>query len=173
MVEDIGDEDEFSTTMKSRAKLLLTIGCMPVFPPSRRDWSGNFVKLSEHITWPPENQKALTPDQKLLVTKHTAMQLELKKSPNVVPHRSFLLVKYNFLFLPGTKIHLPHKKDQHITKSRYYNHEVLKQIALGEIDDDKFLQIMERCFPQRDRSVDEIIKQCKYIPLRLKNTESQ
>ncbi|XP_071171078.1 uncharacterized protein [Mytilus edulis] len=173
MVEDISDEDEFSTNIKSRAKLLLTMGCMPVFPPSRRDWSGNFVKLNENITWPPENHKALTPDQKLLVTEHTAMQLELKKSPNAIPHRSFLLEKYNFLILPGTKIQPPHKKDQHITKSRYYNHEVLKQIALGEIDDEKFLQMMERCFPQRDRSVDDIIKQCKYIPLRLQNPESE
>ena len=164
--EDISDE-ELGTTMKSRAKQLLTMGCMPLFPPARREWKNGQIKLTDSIVWPPNNHEQLTPDQKLLVLEHTGMTLEMMASPSNIPHRSALLEKFNFLALPGTSLIVPSETDKVATKGRFYNHETLRQIALGELHDELFLQMMERAFPLRDRSVDKYIKLCKYIPLRL------
>jgi hypothetical protein len=97
-------------TNQARAVSLLSQGCMPLFPPSSRDWSSvpeediKFAIGQTCIKWPPKGWEGMTPDRKLLIWEYTAMALSSAKTGLQFPsqERLDLLDTFNFLALPGT-----------------------------------------------------------------------
>ena len=54
-------------TLSERALNLLKKGCLPLFPPARRDWGEEEITLAVRnfsITWPPKDWETLTPDRR-------------------------------------------------------------------------------------------------------------
>ncbi|KAL3889939.1 hypothetical protein ACJMK2_002255 [Sinanodonta woodiana] len=145
-----------------RAKKLLTTGSMPLFPPARRDWDKEeivqFTARPLSIRWPPRSWKKMSADRKLLSVEYVAMTLEASLTPGHIPNidRSDLIDRYNLLVLPGTSFVLT---SQPFRKSRYYNYEVLRVIAVGQDipDSSRFLDILEEGAKCRDQSLDPIL----------------
>lgn len=163
------------STVQERAKNLLRYGLMPLFAPSRRDWTkGGLLQLDEDsrgFTWPPYKWQQMEPDQKLLSVEFAANFIEFKLT-GAFPllSRSTLLDKYNFLVLPGTaKIRRTEQEKVH-AKSRYYAYQELRRIALSDSvskEDCDYIDFYERARKGgvTDPLVDAI-EQLK-IPLRL------
>ncbi|KAL3874493.1 hypothetical protein ACJMK2_037502 [Sinanodonta woodiana] len=145
-----------------RARKLLTTGSMPLFPPARRDWDKEeivqFTAGPLSILWPPRSWKKMSADRKLLSVEYVAMTLEASLTPGHIPNidRSDLIDRYNLLVLPGTSFVLT---SQPFRKSRYYNYEVLRVIAVGQDipDSSRFLDILEEGAKCRDQSLDPIL----------------
>ncbi|KAL3889353.1 hypothetical protein ACJMK2_001697 [Sinanodonta woodiana] len=165
-------------TNQARAISLLSQGCMPLFPPSRRDWSSvpeediSFAIGQTCIKWPPKGWEVMTPDRKLLIWEYTAMALSSAKTGLQFPsqERLDLLDTFNFLALPGTATYHLRKKDQCLAKSRYYTYEVLRQVAKegGEEPPMKhWLSILEQGTEHRDKDYDSLIQKTDGVNLRL------
>ena len=161
--------------LSERAKELVMKGCLPLFPPARRDWDRKQVILTAgdlKISWPPHGWRDLTPDRRLLSWEFTALTLQQSMDPDlsVIIERTDLLDKFNFLALPGTVEKVIRKSDQVKRKTRYYIYEQLKQIANGERDgDETWIRMVERSCALRDRSTDRILESINEadIPVRL------
>ena len=55
-------------TVQKRALKLLETGCMPLFPPAKREWGTRTVNIPSErtsITWPPKDWRSMTADQNL------------------------------------------------------------------------------------------------------------
>ena len=134
-------------TLSERALNLLKKGCLPLFPPSRRDWGEEEVTLTvgnSSITWSPKDWESLTPDRRLLSWEFCAMSIQQSMDPTAatVIERTDLLDKFNFLALPGT-IEKPVKMNNQIKrKTRYYISEQLKYMVQDNTGDETWLHIM-------------------------------
>ncbi|CAC5415186.1 unnamed protein product [Mytilus coruscus] len=86
-------------TPAERATSLFRISGMPLFPPARRDWTGEVqVKLSGDVLtkdWPPQGWKDMTEDTRKLKWEFIAFQYEQVSNNTTVPSRAGLLDKYN------------------------------------------------------------------------------
>ena len=124
-------------------------GCLPLFPPARRDWGEEKITLAvsnSSITWLPKDWEALTTDSRLLSWEFCAMSLQQRIDPTEATtiERTDLLDKFKVLALPGT-IEKPVKKNEQIKrKTRYYLYEQLKSIVQDNTGDKKWLRIIER-----------------------------
>ncbi|KAK3609185.1 hypothetical protein CHS0354_013722, partial [Potamilus streckersoni] len=147
---------------QNRARKLLKAGCMPLFPPARRDWDKEeiveFTAGPVSIRWPPRSWKKMSADGKLLSVEYAAMTLEASLTPGHIPNidRGDLIDRYNPLVLPGTSFVLT---DHPFRKYRYYNNEVLCIIAIGQDipDSSRFLDILEESVKGRDQSLETIL----------------
>ncbi|KAK3576866.1 hypothetical protein CHS0354_012919 [Potamilus streckersoni] len=103
---------------KTRAANLLEWGCMPLFPPARRECqedTANQIPIgSSMLPWPPNGWKWMNPDQKLLQWEYVSMLLEnsIEKPLPSSLNRGVLLDKFNMLALPGTSV--PMTAEQHL-----------------------------------------------------------
>lgn len=126
------DSGAMADDLRSRAKVLLTKGCMPLLPPARRNWtSEEEIKLplsAPFAWWPPQRWLALSSDMKLMVWESVAMALALKDG-FVDMDRGEILDHYNFLALPGSAS--PQLKSNFQT-SRYFNFKVVRDVLLGK-----------------------------------------
>ncbi|KAH3888302.1 hypothetical protein DPMN_012334 [Dreissena polymorpha] len=85
------------------AENLLLDGTMPLLPLGRRKWTSvpeESVSISPFLKWPPKNWTSFTPDQKAFAAEYAANLLE--QATGFHPMERTLLLKYNFLVLPGT-----------------------------------------------------------------------
>ncbi|KAL3875673.1 hypothetical protein ACJMK2_033602 [Sinanodonta woodiana] len=122
---------------KTRAAKLLEKGCMPLFPPARREWQDDTVITiptgSSRLLWPPKNWKQMSPDQKLLQWEYASIIVENsidKPLPSSL-NRGVLLDKFNMLALPGTSVPIITEEQLIYIKANYYNYEILQSIAIG------------------------------------------
>jgi hypothetical protein len=126
------DRPSRNPDLTERARNLLMRGCLPLFPPARRNWDDKTIALTTNgtnFTWPPIGWKDFTPDRRLLSWEFAALTIQQAMDPTLsnVIERTDLLDKFNFLALPGT-IEKPVKKsDQIKRKTRYYIYEQLKK----------------------------------------------
>lgn len=154
---------------KTRAANLLEWGCMPLFPPARREWQDEAaIQIpigSSVLPWPPKGWKRMNPDQKLLQWEYASMILEnsFEKTLPLSLNRGVLLDKFNMLALPGTSV--PMTTEQHLIyrKASYYNYEIVRSIAIGNsfIEDstvERMLQLYEASADRRETSTDFLIK---------------
>ncbi|VDI79098.1 Hypothetical predicted protein [Mytilus galloprovincialis] len=177
--QDIPNLELHVRTPVERATTLLRLGGMPLFPPARRDWTGEVqVKLPGEVLtkdWPPQGWKEMTPDTKKLNWEFISFQYEQVSNHPTVPSRAGLLDKYNMLALPGTS---PHNKIKDVTRNRYeetvfYLYEHLRLIATNGIKPDLsttfMLDMLEKASASRDTSTDHICHALDKagIPLRL------
>ncbi|CAC5414117.1 unnamed protein product [Mytilus coruscus] len=165
-------------TPAERATSLLRLGGMPLFPPARRDWTGEVqVKLPGDVltkNWPPQGWKEMTQDTKKLNWEFIGFQYEQVSNHTTVPSRAGLLDKYNMFALPGTS---PHNKIKDLSgtimKNRYYMYANLRLIATKGIKPDLsttfMLDMLEKASASRDKSTDHICHAFDKagIPLRL------
>jgi hypothetical protein len=113
-------------TASSRAKELLIVGCMPLFPPARRNWTGeDTVTLPGDVTnrkWPPQGWRNLTPDQRKLQWEFMVSSL----------YRTGRLDTYNMFVLLGTAPHAKVKDGRTTIKSCYYLYESMRLLSPEE-----------------------------------------
>lgn len=164
-------------TLSDRAKTLLAQGCMPLFPPARRQWEQEgTVEISSgsiHFTWPPKDFTKLSPDQKLLEIEYAAMSLRRSKPGGEGPvDRAMLIDNFNFLVLPGTAVLSPKKSLGPANKSRVYMYQALRNIARGNTctsEDENLIRFLEASRVHRNRQWDSLISTVDGagVPLRL------
>ncbi|MCG7866652.1 MAG: hypothetical protein JAY74_09800 [Candidatus Thiodiazotropha taylori] len=161
-------------TQDYRATKLLKMGGMPHWQPARRSWEADeevsFAEGELTIFWPPKGWKMLTPDQKLLQWEFTAMSLLRARGVDTTAiERADLLDDFNFLALPGTSAHKrsKHSPSYMIVKSRYFTYETLRQIAIGQYVNEKWLTMVEAGAMMRCTANDKLLKMCSNIKLRL------
>ena len=167
------------STTKNKAQQLISMGCMPLFPPARRQWAGDEAVVLEvgdtTVRWPPKEWQELTSDQKLLMWEFTAMSLATAINKGVPPtiDRFHLLDTFNFIALPGTGLYKIKKAEHIITKSRYYNYEQLRHIINKDgpttKEEDQYVLMMEHCVLYRETKTQKLIDAIdqKRVKLRL------
>ncbi|KAK6168843.1 hypothetical protein SNE40_020015 [Patella caerulea] len=117
--------------LSSRAVKLLRGGAMPLFPPGRHDWEDSEVVdfgSSPSLKWPPVNWRSMNATEKLTAWEYMSVCLNLRCGSFTLD-RDELLLKFNFLALPGTAVFKPlrQQENQNITctiyseKSRWKN----------------------------------------------------
>lgn len=161
-------------SLSERALNLLKRGCLPLFPPARRDWGTDQVTLRCNnitVVWPPMDWQEMSPDRRLLSWEYTALTLQerMDQSRSATIERIDLLDKFNFLALPGTVVKNGKKTDHVVRKSRYYIYEQLKNIVSSNSGDSVWIRMLERSCALRDRSTDNLLAvvEDKDIPIRL------
>jgi len=133
--------------LQQKAIEILTVGAMPLCPPARRNWTRrNTLDLDvggTTIQWPPKDFETMTPDQKLLSWEYMAMRIE-EQGQGKFPTkpRQLLLDTYNFLALPGTR-KSSDNQDRATRKIRYYNYQLVRQVAKGDLISEECKAIME------------------------------
>ena len=125
-----------------QADALLRIGCMPLLPPARRNWSKEeqiaLPEGSPMTRWPPKGWSNLTPDVKLLLLETVATTLALKDG--LALDRRDILDTYNFLALPGSS---NPKLSTNTQKARYFNFRTVADIRMGLSKSSAFISMME------------------------------
>ena len=151
-----------------QAKDILTMGCMPAVPPSRREWAETIVNFSigdAQIKWPPKDWREMNSDKQLHAWEFVSTQLEFLLTGSFPTMECIdLLDKYNFLAVPGTK------EQKLRDKARYYNYECIREAATSQ--DTRFTATVTMLFQtmdHRDKSLDKLLEQCnrRNIGLRL------
>ncbi|KAL3889767.1 hypothetical protein ACJMK2_002095 [Sinanodonta woodiana] len=154
---------------KARAAKLLEKGCMPLFPPARREWQDDTVITiptgSSRLLWPPKNWKQMSPDQKLLQWEYASMIVENyidKPLPSSL-HRGALLDKFNMLALPGTSVPIITEEQLINRKANYYNYEILRSIAIGssameDLTATTMLTMYEAAAKKRETTIDILVE---------------
>ncbi|KAK3581220.1 hypothetical protein CHS0354_024763 [Potamilus streckersoni] len=167
---------------KTRAANLLECGCMPLFPPARREWQEDtaiHIPIgSSVLTWPPKGWKRMNSDQKLLQWEYASMLLEnsIEKPLLLSLNRGVLLDKFNMLALPGTSVPMTTEQDLIYRKASYYNYEILRSTAIGNsfMEDstvERILKLYEASADRRETSTDFLINLIKKagVSQRLEN----
>ena len=125
-----------------RADALLRIGCMPLLPPARRNWTKEeqiaLPEGSPMTRWPPKGWSNFTPDVKLLLLETVATTLALKDG--LALDRLDILDTYNFLALPGSS---NPKLSTNTQKARYFNFRTVADIRMGLSKSSAFISMME------------------------------
>ncbi|KAH3776070.1 hypothetical protein DPMN_177483 [Dreissena polymorpha] len=150
-----------------RAKKLLAMGAMPLFPPARREWDQDeaVTFLEPKFKWPPRGWKGMSADLRLMLTEFQAMSILQARGCDFKFERVELLNAFNFLVLPGSlSPRAPVDTNVHSCHAIYVR---LREIALGK-EDMKWLRMIESASMMRDTANDKLIAACKEIPLRLK-----
>ncbi|KAH3822615.1 hypothetical protein DPMN_124402 [Dreissena polymorpha] len=150
-----------------RAKKLLAMGAMPLFPPARRecDQDEAVTFLEPKFKWPPRGWKGMSADLRLMLTEFQAMSILQARGCNFKFERVELLNAFNFLVLPGSlSPRAPVDTNVQLCHAIYVR---LREIAL-EKEDMKWLRMIESASMMRDTANDKLIAACKEIPLRLK-----
>ncbi|KAH3868128.1 hypothetical protein DPMN_031268 [Dreissena polymorpha] len=121
------------------AETLLLDGAMPLLPPGRHQWTSvpeESVSITPFLKWPPKNWKSFTPDQKAFAAEYAANLLEQATGFHPM-ERTLLLLKYNFLVLPGTILQVSSLK----TKMLVINYEVVRRIVINQDPDPEFSKL--------------------------------
>ena len=143
-------QDEERRTLQKQAEEILRIGAMPLCPPGRRNWTEEGVLTVEvgvrNISWPPIGYKQMTPDEKLLAWEYVSMRLQ-EEAEGKFPRmsRQLLLDTYNFLALPGTR-KAYNQQDRSSRKARFYNYQLVRQVAKGDLFTDESRSIVESLY---------------------------
>ena len=160
------EETYSEMTPRDRAIQLLRKGGMPLFPAGRREWDKDeivtLVTLPTSIKWPPKNWKTMKPEQKYFNWEFASMALELKQGIPQQMTKEELLIKYNFLALPGSKMPTMEEGKTMQVKSRFYLYNVLKQtVNYNNIDDStiQLLNMLETAVKRKDNSLDDLCNQ--------------
>ena len=83
------------------------------------------------FTWPRAGWQAMDPERKLLAVEFAAMSIEFKLTGSFpMLTRGILLDIYNFLILPGSAKIKRNESESRQHKSRIYNHQELRRIAI-------------------------------------------
>ncbi|KAK3606663.1 hypothetical protein CHS0354_021186 [Potamilus streckersoni] len=167
---------------KTRAASLLEWGCMPLFPPARREWQEDTaIQIpigSSVLPWPPKGWKRMNSDQKLLQWKYASMLIEnsIEKPLPLSLNRGVLLDKFNMLALPGTSVPMTTEQDLIYRKASYYNYEILRSVAIGNsfMEDstvERILKLYEASADRRETSTNFLINLIKKagVSQRLEN----
>ena len=148
-------------TVQKRALKLLETGCMPLFPPAKREWGTRTVNIPSErtsITWPPTDWRSMTADQKLMQWEFVAMSLHTADKDRPRLERTELLAHYNMMALPGSAVtNQPADARQ---KMRFYNYDVLRKIATSKLvtaEDEQLVSIFEQASSRRSVSVDSVL----------------
>ncbi|KAH3701489.1 hypothetical protein DPMN_076478 [Dreissena polymorpha] len=152
------------------AETLLLDGAMPLLPPGRRQWtsvSEEPLSITPFLKWPPKNWKSFNQDQKAFAAEYAANLLEQATGFHPM-ERILLLLKYNFLVLPGTILKTSSLK----TIMLMLNYEVVRRIAINQDPDPESSKLqLIHSFPSTTTTRPSILDELNHIPLRL-NTES-
>jgi hypothetical protein len=120
-----------SSDLVSRALPLLLAGGMPLFPPARRNWTGeSTLKLplqGSFQTWPPAGWQQMSPDTRLLLWETVSTTLAVQF--NMALDRQSILDSFQFLALPGSKDPSTATTE---SRMRHGNFSILRKISLGK-----------------------------------------
>ena len=124
---------ELPLDLRMRAEKLLRFGCMPLLPPSRRNWAVDEAIILPAYSlipcWPPKGWATYTSDVKLLLWETVSTALALHDDINI--DRGEILDTYNFLALPGSGT--PQLKST-VQTARYCNFQMIRAIYVGKSD---------------------------------------
>lgn len=163
--------------LRARANKILRRGYMPMCPPARRDWTAleelSLESMGITITWPPENWKSMTADQRLLAHEFISMFLERTRGQGFpLLSRRALLDKYNFMALEGEG--KPQEEvdsgDKTDAKIRFYNYSYIRSVARGEVQDTRMSKGIVSSMEGTSRwtDTDHIIDQLDSAGVKLK-----
>ena len=163
-------------TPRDRAIELLRKGGMPLFPAGRREWDEEevvtLITLPTTIKWPPKTWKGMTPEQKYFNWEFASMALELSKGMPLQMTKEELMVKYNFLALPGSKMPSMEEGKTTEVKSRFYLYSVLKEtVNKTKINDNNISQLLtmlEAATTKRDISLDKLCGEIDSVGVNLR-----
>lgn len=161
---DIGEVSEVAPTA-AQAINLLSLGCMPLFPPARRQWSQTSPvtltgKNGETISWPPKEPG--DDRQRRLNFMSAAIRLD---SVNLFPASSedIIFDKFNFLVLPGTAT-IPISSSS--GQQRFFNYKtIVNYVKHGK--DEQLAKMLISGSTSRSKDTDYIISKLSHIPLRI------
>ena len=124
---------ELPVDLRMRAEKLLRFGCMPLLPPSRRNWAVDEAIIlpaySPLPCWLPKGWATYTNDVKLLLWETVSTALALHDDIDI--DRGEILDTYNFLALPGSGT--PQLKST-VQTARYCNFQMIRAIYVGKSD---------------------------------------
>ncbi|KAK3105549.1 hypothetical protein FSP39_000240 [Pinctada imbricata] len=158
-----------------RAKKLLSLGCMPLFPAARREWDEDEaieISTDPSIRWPPTSWRDLDEEEKLTAWVSASAFLEAKSGRPLMTNRGNLLDKYSILALPGTLV----TKGKSHSYLRLENFNVIRNIAIGKIvgrEAYEYLKIYEEASKARNTDVDWLVEKSNDIPLRLLSSSEE
>ncbi|CAC5375542.1 unnamed protein product [Mytilus coruscus] len=161
------EEDNVKDSLTVTAETLLKVGGMPLFPPGRRQWTGESLQLSVKPTpmfWPPRDWRKLSADQKLTAWRFAAMTLAREHGADTVKEETDILDKYA---LPGTAVVSQPGKDQ-IIKARLANYQLLKDICLRKLSGNEARELVTMLEADtRSQIPNHFVKLLEREPLRL------
>ncbi|CAC5419939.1 unnamed protein product [Mytilus coruscus] len=143
---------------------------MPLFPPGRRQWTGERLQVSIKPTpmfWPPRDWRKLTADQKLTAWRFVAMTLAREHRADTVKKERDVLDKYAMLALPGTAVASQPGEDI-IIKARLSNYNLLKEICLRKLvgnEAQELVTMLEAA--TQSKPPNDLVKLLDNVPLRL------
>lgn len=150
---------------KQRATQLLSKGVMPFFPPAKQEWHGipalTILDGPVPLQWPPINWETFSPDQKLHAWEMAAIFISSREALDFSQDRNYLLSLFNFLSLPGSSMPILPKDLTNEVNMRLCNYRAVCDIALfgtKNIQQEKFLNMMESSAQYRDTSLDWIVE---------------
>ncbi|CAC5404171.1 unnamed protein product [Mytilus coruscus] len=164
------EEENTKISLSERAETLLKAGGMPLFPPGRRQWTGERLQVSIKPTpmfWPPRDWRKLTADQKLTAWRFVAMTLAREHGADTVKEERDVLDKYAMLALPGTAVASQPGEDI-IIKARLSNYNLLKEICLGKLvgnEAQELVTMLEAA--TQSKPPNDLVKLLDNVPLRL------
>ncbi|CAC5422629.1 unnamed protein product [Mytilus coruscus] len=162
-------------TARERARTLLRKGGIPLFPAGRREWNQEevipLITIPAVVSWPPKNWKKMTPEQKYFNWEYASFALELNSGKQLQFSKEELLLKYQFLVLPGTKTPTGSEENTMATKSRFYLYQALAYIIKSDKEDASTVQtlkMLETALNERDNSTDDVIKRIDALDIQLR-----
>ena len=158
-----------------RAAKLLSVGGMPLFPPGRREWGDQevltLISTPTSLKWPPKNWKAMTAEQKYFNWEFAIMALEFVSGSQLQSTKEELLLKYNFLALPGSRNPNVEEEKTVNVKARYYLYQVLKGIVRDNPQDantEDLLKMLELSISSKQNCATELCHKIDQIGIKLR-----